>query len=226
MKPWQLRLEQMLAADDAPAVLTRDLLARFARTARDATETGTDLPSSTLTHWLQRATQAGKLAAVKRGLYLNRFRARPGQPVDAAPWLYRDAVVSLSTVLGDAGVLNNPTTVVTAVVPVDRGHPPARLGRQRTRAGVFHFYGMPRRVLEAGTADDRLELARAFEHVRATPEKALVDWLYLGNSPRSRRTLPPRGDIDLAMLNQRRLQRLAAAAGVAAVLQAWIDRGR
>lgn len=221
MKSWQMQLERMLSADDAPAVLTRDLLARFAHSARQAVERHAGVPASTLTHWLKRATQGGKLVTVKRGLYLNRFRSRAGQPVDATPWLYRDAVVSLNTVLGDAGVLNNPANVITAVVPVDRGHPPPRLGRQRMQAGVFHFFGMPRRVLEAGAAEDRLEPAQAFEHVRATPEKALVDWLYLGNSPRSRRTLPPRTDIDLDMLDKRRLRRLADAAGVAAVLRAW-----
>ena len=34
MKPWQIRLEERLRAEAAPAVLSRDLLARMARTAR------------------------------------------------------------------------------------------------------------------------------------------------------------------------------------------------
>jgi hypothetical protein len=217
MKAWQARLEAELSRDEAPPVLNRDLLTRFAHTAN-----GNAVPVSTLTHWLKRAMQRGLLAPVKRGLYLNCFRPVPGEAVDAAPWLYPDAVVSLNFVLGESGVLNNPSRVVTAIVPVDPGHPPARLGRQRTRAGVFHFFGMPRRILEAGKGEDRLELAGRFEHVRATPEKALVDWLYLARSPRSRRTPPPRGDIDLSLLNMPRLKRLAGAAGLDDTLAAWL----
>jgi hypothetical protein len=218
MKAWQANLEAKLSRDEAPPVLNRDLLARFARTAKAAA-----VPASTLTHWLKRATQRGRLAPVKRGLYLNRFRPVPGEAVDAAPWLYPDAVVSLNFVLGEAGVLNNPSNVVTAVVPVDPGYPPARLGRQRTQAGVFHFFGMPRRILEAGPAEDRLEPMAQFEHVRATPEKALVDWLYLARSPRSRRTPPPRGDIDMSMLSRQRVKRLARAAGMENAVTAWLD---
>lgn len=223
MKAWQARLEQLLSDDDAPAVLTRDTLARFARTARHPYEKQPEIPASTLTHWLKRAVQLGKLVPVKRGLYLNHYRPTPGQLADATPLLYRDAIVSLNTVLGEAGILNNPSHVVTAVVPVDKGHPPPHLGRQPTRAGVLHFFGVPRSLLEAGAAQDRLDPLTTPDHVRATPEKALVDWLYLASSPRSRRTMPPRDDIDLDRLDKRRLRRLANAAGVSKVLQAWLN---
>jgi hypothetical protein len=223
MKAWQTRLEQLLSDDDAPPVLTRDMLARFARTARHNSERQAEVPASTLTHWLKQTVQSGKLVPVKRGLYLNHYRPTPGQLADATPLLYRDAVVSLNTVLGEAGVLNNPSHAVTAVVPVDKGHPPPHLGRQQTRAGVFHFFGMPRSILEAGKTSDRIASLATPDHVRATPEKALVDWLYLASSPRSRRTIPPRDDIDLDMLDRRRLQRLADAAGISEALRTWID---
>ncbi len=152
MKPWQIRFEERLRADGAPAVLSRDLLARMARSAR----VGTSVPVSSLTHWIKAASRSGKLQPVLRGLYLNRWRLRPGVLADAAPWLRADAVVSLNTALADAGVLNNPTRIVTAVVPLDPGAPPPRLGRQLTRAGSFQFHGLPRRILEAGAVEDRL----------------------------------------------------------------------
>jgi len=218
VKPWQIRFEERLRSDAAPAVLSRDLLARMARSARG----GTGAPVSSLTHWIKAACRSGKLQPVLRGLYLNRWRSRPGLAADAAPWLRTDAVVSLNTALADAGVLNNPTRIVTAVVPLDAGAPPPKLGRQLTRAGAFQFHGLPRRILEAGAVEDRLEPAGRFEHARATPEKALVDWLYLGASPRSTRTLPPRGDMDLGLLNKTRLKKLALAAGVADVLDGWM----
>jgi hypothetical protein len=216
MKDWQAQLETDLSASDAPAVMSRALLARFARTAY-----GQSLPPSSLTYWLKRARARGKLSMIQRGLFLNRFRVPAGQLADAAAWLRTDAVVSLNTVLGDAGVLNNPSHTVTAVVPVDRGNVLPRLGRQATRAGIFHFFGIPRRVLEAGSVADRLAEDARYEHPRATPEKALLDWLYLASSPRSHRTFPPLTDIDFELLDGKRLDRLAKAAGMVDVLHTW-----
>ena len=218
MNKWRTILEERLAAADAPAVLNRALLARFARTAN-----GRPVAPSSLSYWLKNARSRGKLPAVQRGLFLNRWRRPAGTLADAAPWLRTDAVVSLNTVLGDAGVLNNPSHAVTAVVPLDRGAPPPRLGRQRTRAGSLHFFGLPRRILEAGAAPDRLSEQAQLDHPRATPEKALLDWLYLAASPRSHRTWPPRTDLDLDLLNLQRLRRLAKAADMQDVLQTWLQ---
>jgi hypothetical protein len=220
MIAWQSRLAGALAEPGAPPVLPRDLLRRFARSAR-----GQAVPESTLSWWLRDAVVSKQLQAVQRGLYLNRFRNPPGQPADAIPFFHRDAVVSLNTVLGDAGVLNNPSRVVTAVVPIDTGFPAPKLGRRRSLAGTFHFHGMPRRILEAGTVTDRLEAPGRFEHLRAMPEKALLDWLYLGRSARSRRTPPPPDDIDMDLLDRRRLRRLARAAHLTDALGEW-EEGR
>ena len=218
MKPWQIKFETRLAQAAAPAVLSRDLLARMARSAR------ADLPvaGSSLSHWLKSAEARGRLQRVQRGLYLNGFRSPPGRLADATDWLRRDAVVSLNTVLGEAGVLNNPVRVVTAVVPVDAGAPPPQLGRKHTAAGTFHFFGLPRRILEAGAARDRLQTDGGVEHARATPEKALLDWLYLAASPHSHRTWPARGDLDVDLLDSARLRKLARAARLTAILDAWL----
>ena len=215
MKPWQQRLETALASPEAPAALNRALLARMARSARD----GEAVPPSSLTHWLKGAGL--KLEPVVEGLYLNRYRRSPVSLADAAHWLIPDAVISLNSVLGDAGVLNNPSRVVTAVVPLDRGAPAPSLGRRETKAGVLQFFGLPRRILDAGDADDRLQVLPQRDHARATPEKALLDWLYLALSPRSRRTAPPREDIDLDLLDDKRLTRLARAMDLTDALAAW-----
>ncbi len=218
MKSWQIKFETRLAQAGAPAVLSRDLLARMARSARG------NLPvaGSSLSHWLKSAEARGRLHRVQRGLYLNGFRSPPGQLADATDWLRRDAVVSLNTVLGEAGVLNNPSRVVTAVVPVDAGAPPPQLGRKVTVAGTFHFFGLPRRILEAGAARDRLQTDGGVEHARATPEKALLDWLYLAASPRSHRTWPARGDVDVDWLDRARLRRLARVAPLGTILDDWL----
>jgi hypothetical protein len=181
------------------------------------------VPKSTLSWWIRQAVDAEKLVLVQRGLYLNHFKAIPGRLADTVPLVHKDAVVSLNSVLGDAGVLNNPSNTVTAVVPLDQNSPPPHLGRKSTKAGNLHFFGMPRRVLQAGKPHDRLEPVDKFDHARATPEKALVDWLYLAQSPRSNRTRPPRQDIDFALLKLPRLRRLALLVGLNDELLAWID---
>ena len=216
MKTWQIEFEARLGAAQSPPVLSRDLLLRMARSAH-----GRALPASSLSHWLKSAQARAKLTRVQRGLYLNAFRTPSGTLADVTGWLRSDAVVSLNSVLGDAGVLNNPSRVVTAVVPLD-GVAPPRLGRKHTHAGLLHFFGVPRRVLEAGEAADRLQAQAGLEHVRATPEKALIDWLYLAASPRSHRTWPVRGDLDVALLDKQRLRRLARAAGVEDILDDWL----
>lgn len=208
MRAWQIELERTLSAPDAPAALDSGLIERFVLRVA-----GKRLAASTLARWQRDAVERGRLRRVLRGVYLNGFRSRAGRPADAAPLLRRDAVVSLNTVLGDAGVLNNPSATVTAILPLDPGPVKPVTGRINTGVGWFHFFAMPRRVLEAGRAEDRVD-SDFHDHVRATPERALVDWLYLAESRLSRRTPPNPGDLDLALLDKRRLQRLAAAVGV------------
>ena len=61
-----------------------------------------------------------------------------------------------------------------------------------------------------------------FDYPRTTPEKALLDWIYLGASPRSRMTRPPY-DLDTGLLNGRRLRRLARKMGLSTHLEALTD---
>ena len=219
MKAWQLKLKKLLGNTDAPPVLTRDLLKRYSCSAN----TNQPVATSSLTYWQRSMIASENLRPIQRGLFLNCFRVIPGVLADAIAWFHSDAMVSLNTVLGDSGVLNNPTTVVTAVVPIDRGrHPPARLGRKATQAGIVHFFGIPRRILQAGKPEDRLETEEQYEHLRATPEKALVDWIYLGFSPRSRRTPPSRDDIDMERLDPRRLRRLVQATKLEQEFASWL----
>ena len=220
MKTWQMNIEKKLSQPDAPPVFNRMLLARIARSSNN----GNRIPPASLTRWINHARQRSKMQAIIRGLYLNWFRSRPGQSADAVQYLRRDAVVSLNTVLAEAGVLNNPSHTITAIVPFDRSNPKPKLGRVTTQTGIFHFFGLPREVLEAGRAEDRIDGDTRWEHIRATPEKALVDWLYLSTSPYSHRTAPNPVDIDMELLDQPRLRRLAKAAGLAPLIDKWIKR--
>jgi hypothetical protein len=77
---------------------------------------------------------------------------------------------------------------------------------------------MPERVLETGTESDRL--VTGVDYRRATPEAALLHWLYLSGSPRSRMSTPPL-DLDLGELDLKRLNRLAAAMRIDSNLCSW-----
>jgi hypothetical protein len=76
-------------------------------------------------------------------------------------------------------------------------------------------------VLEAGPEYDRL--VTGIEYRRATPEAALLHWLYLSDSPRSRMSAPPL-DLDLDSLDLKRLKRLATGMHLEANLKIWRDR--
>lgn len=212
---WTTRLELALADPGALRVLDRKSLIGLAQVARPG------VSEPTIERWIQDAVGAGRLQRVVRGLYLNRLINPPARLAEAAVWLRPGAVVSLQTVLGDAGVWNNHTGWVTAVVPLSRRYPTPSLGRLDATAGTFVFRGVPERVLEAGHEDDRL--APGISYRRATPEAALLHWLYLSHSPRSGMSALP-SDLELGPLDSRKLKRLARAMNLSGQLGSWLGR--
>lgn len=142
--------------------------------------------------------------------------------MEAAAHLRRDAVVSLQTAMAEAGVLNNPPTIITAVVPIDTSTSPPKLGSIQTQVGIFSFRGLPRRLLEAGEVEDRLDLTGHQDFPCASAEKALLDWLYLAGSPRSNLAAPTRHDIDVDDMDTKKLRRLARAIGLSEALDTWL----
>jgi hypothetical protein len=212
---WTTRLEVALADPVALRVLDKTSIVRLARDMQPG------VSEPTVERWIQDAVSANRLQRVVRGLYLNRLINPPAQLSEAAVWLRPGAVISLQTVLGDAGVWNNFTDWVTAVVPLSRRYTTPSLGRLETPAGIFVFRGLPETVLEAGREEDRL--VSGITYRRATPEAALLHWLYLSNSPRSRMSEPP-SDLDIRMLNVRRLRRLSRAMQISELLEQWLAR--
>ncbi len=98
-----------------------------------------------------------------------------------------------------------------------------KVGERVTPAGPFRFYAMPAWLIEAGSA--RLEDIQDLRHgyPRATPERALVDWIYLGTSLRSRVPLPPL-DIQLREMSLSRITRIAKAMGAYEAWERWHRR--
>jgi hypothetical protein len=203
-----LRLRAALASRGAPRVVDAQWLASAA-------------PPGTRPDVMLRAAESlcgeGSLGRVARGTWLN-WRAEPRpEACEAARLLRPGAVVSLHTVLGDAGVLNNYVREVVAVVPGSNGS-----AGQRPVAGpaaTFRFHLVDRRVLEAGGERDRLDLA---PYARATPEAAMVHMAYLASASRSGVRVLPR-ELDLSQVDPARLRRLSSAAGVESAVAAWLD---
>ncbi|MGH8296179.1 MAG: hypothetical protein ACRETZ_11900 [Steroidobacteraceae bacterium] len=212
MPHWTTRLELLLAEPAALRVLDRRSIMALAEDARPG------VSEPTVERWIQDAVSADRLRRVVRGLYLNRLISPPAQLAEAAVWLRPGAVISLQTVLGDAGAWNNYTRWVTAVVPLSRRYPTPSLGKRETVAGTLVFRGIPERVLEAGREGDRLLAGLTYR--RATPEAALLHWLYLSHSPRSRMSEPP-SELDFDSLEAQKLKRLARAMNLSEELDRW-----
>jgi hypothetical protein len=212
---WSTRLELVFAEPGALRVLDTASIIQVAKNVRR------DISTPSVERWIRKAVAANRLQRVMRGLFLNRLITPPSQLCEAAVWLRPGAVISLQTVLGDSGVWNNYTEWVTAVVPLSSRYTTPSLGRVETEGGTFVFRGVPEHVLETGAENDRL--VAGVDYRRATPEAALLHWLYLSNSPRSRMSTPPL-DLDLGELDLKRLRRLAIGMRLDANLTTWRDR--
>lgn len=213
--PWKLAAHRLLMKGDAPHVLTTADLAAFARTAA-----GENLPTATLTRWVRNLNDAGAIVAVTRGVYLNRLAGPAVHPAQAAQYIRRSAIVSLAYVLEQCGALNNFGDTVTCVVPLIKGLSAPKVGERQTLAAPFRFYALPQRFfhLQDVALEDLQDLNYAYP--RATPERALLEWVYLGSSAKSRLPLPPL-DLALKRLDSQKLERLAKAMKIEPQWQNW-----
>ena len=213
---------RLLRDPECPRVLTTRELGLWL-TAADIV-----ISEATFKRWVSSMREAGLLKTVRRGLYLNALAQPPVQPDEAASHIARGAIVSLQKVLGDAGVLNNFTSRITCIValPPEKtavgqsfGYAQPSTGQVKTLAGIYTFQALPFDLIhKAGALDDCLE---QLPYQRATPEKAFLDWLYLGSTTRSYMTPPPL-DLDFNKLNPERLQRLAEGMGLTRTLNQWL----
>ena len=203
----------ILLGADAPRVLTTPMLAAILSDRRK-------LPArNTQFRWIREQVRSGVLRPMTRGLYLNQLATPRPTAAEAAGFIRTGAIVSLQTVLGEAGITNNFPDVVTSLVPHEPGHV-SSVRPVRAADVEFRFHSMPARFLDdrAGRMEDRLDLD--VKYARATPEKALLDWLYLGGSPYSRIAGPP-FDVEFEQLSGSRLRRLASSMELTEELKVW-----
>ena len=182
---------------------------------------GLKVPERTLRRALAEWESSGLVGRAARGLYLNGLASPLTLLEEAAPRLRQGAVVSLATVLGRAGALNNPTHWVTAVVPSDNSSRPVN-ELESESGSVFRFASLRHDLFLAPTDPLARDAFQPYAAVpTATPEKALLDWLYLSSRGRGaeRWPLPPSHDWDMSLLDGPRLDRLATRLGLENELQ-------
>ncbi len=213
-----LPIKSILLGADAPRVLTVPMIASVLADRRK-------VPShNTIFKWIREQTSNGALRPVTRGLYINQLASPRPAAAEAAAFVRSGAIVSLQTVLGEAGVTNNYPDIITCVVPQSSEQSPS-VRPVRANRIEYRFHALPARLLDfrAGEVEDRMNLD--VQYARSTSEKALLDWIYLGASPRTKIALPPI-DIDIELLDRDRLERLAAKMGLNVRLKDYLSRGK
>lgn len=216
---WKLALLGGLNTPRAKRVFTAAGMHEFVRDYRPGASESTARGLSRM------LVTAGALRPVSSGLYLNLRAVPPAELTEAAAYLRAGAVISLHSVLGECGFLNNPSTVVTAVLPTSAAKRP-QLGEVKTsRDAVFRFHGLAEKFFPNSEGDqwEMLQPGRACATFR--PEAALLQWLHLAGMKRSRLTLPPL-DVDMEQLDQELLNRLAAKWGLVDQLGVWLGRAQ
>ncbi|MFK4706001.1 hypothetical protein ABIC83_002840 [Roseateles asaccharophilus] len=167
---------------------------------------------------------AGALRKVSGGVYLNRRATPPAEMDEIAGSLRSGAVISLLSVLGKSGFLNNiADEMVTAVVPTSATKRP-NLGLVTTSQGDrFHFFGLAERFFPSND-EERFEMLRPGSPCPTfRPEAALLHWLHLAAMNRSKLTAPP-VDVDMDVLDQELLGKLAEKWALGGELMAWRAR--
>lgn len=204
-----------------------------------------DIHGVTIHRWIKDMCDAGLLIKVQRDLYANTMATPHPNPTEAAHLIRPGAIVSLQSVLGEMGAANNPSSVVTAIIPVSKtgkavpearqggglfgeeaGSPMTRprAGEVTTNMGRFEFYSMPERLCFLNGVREDSYLSPVKKYRSATPEKALADWLYLSQGSRNIRLSDPPLDMDLTDINMNALHNICQAMSLEGALEQWLSQ--
>lgn len=215
---WKVQLDRRLMDSDVEAWTTGMLW-------NEASSTDAPPSRPTFGRWLVRACASGRLRKVRKGLFLNAAGNKSVSVGAAAGYVRQTAVPSLAWVLEQDWILNNMGDVITCVVSLTPRLPVPNLSPVKTPLGEFRFRALPWHVYELDTLEVADWRDNRFAHPRATPEKALCDWLYLAASPRSPMRPPPL-DLEVERLNAGRLRRVATAMSIQEHLDTWMQSKR
>lgn len=165
---------------------------------------------------------------VTDGIYLNCMADPLPSPAEALKHVVPEGVLSLHMVLGQAGVINNPTQNYTCIrpsSPITSEGELQLIGQRFNRhnpSPLYWAHTMDAKVIDAGDPADNIDAT--FSYPRATVEKAFCDWIYLASRDTNEIGGQPPLDCDLDIMDRARLTRIASAMGITRELSAWMDR--
>lgn len=187
--------------------------------------------NKTFQRWTASLVDRGYLARFGHDLYAN-YCLYPHAPeaAEAAHALRPTAIVSLHTVLGATGVINNSPRTVFAIVRGDSDDStklqspvvPLLLGRQKDLEWSYRFVPMQPDLYEAGRIEDRLD--PTYSYPRATKERALCDLIMLSATPETAMGTLLDFEADLDDLDRARMDRLVEAMGIENLYADYIAR--
>jgi hypothetical protein len=199
---WKFAVMGALSSSGARRIFTAGEFQEFVRTFRPGVTASTARVASEL------LVSAGALRRVSSGVFLNRRAVPPTELTEVAAHIRGGAIISMHSVLGECGFLNNPSDIVMAVLPTSATKRP-RLGEVTTSTGdVFRFFGLAEKFFPATDADRFRVLQPGRPCAMFRPEAALLHWLYLAGMQRSSMTMPP-SDVDMSALDEELLAELA-----------------
>jgi hypothetical protein len=214
---WKFVIMGALSGKTARRIFTAAEFHEFVQAVRPQASTST---ARTVAEML---VSANALRRVSSGIFLNLRSTPPAELTEVAAHIRAGAVISLHSVLGGVGFLNNPSAIVTAVLPTSTSKRP-RLGEVRTSTGAtFRFYGLAEKFFPATEADRFLMLAPGRPCDTFRPEAALLQWLHLSAMQRSSMT-PLSTQVDMEELDQELLGELAVRWGLGRALNDWRAR--
>ncbi|TLX16623.1 hypothetical protein [Rhizobium sp. MHM7A] len=212
-----------LSSGGAPRVLTRNTLRRVIERVNPMDGRATNTIAESL-------VGVKALHKVADDVFLNYLVKPLPSPAEALRLVVPGAYLSLHMVLGQCGVLNNPSNLYTCVRPSTSSAPEGEIllvGRRfatNNPAPLFHVYALKPNIPNGDKLDDHID--GKFSYPRATPERAFCDWLYLAKNDVKALGAEPPLDCDMHQLDMDRLCRVASHLGVSDELECWLERHR
>lgn len=169
----------------------------------------------------------GSIQRIKKGLYANMLALPLVSQAEIASALVPKAVISLHSALMQAGVANNPSSICFSVVPTasDEWNSLPNKNIEHDYFGLYIFYHLPANIVEPKGIPQHYLVAPDNHAAMATKEKALLDWIYIAQSSRTRQDilggLPPL-DLDMSEFKMHRLKRMANAMHIKDELDDWL----
>lgn len=212
-----------LSSGGAPRVLTRNALRRVIERVNPM--------DGTAAHTIAESLVGVKaLHKVTDDVFLNYLATPLPSPAEALRLVVPGGYLSLHMVLGQCGVLNNPSNLYTCVHPSSSTAPEGEIllvGRRfatNNPAPLFHVYSLSPDIPRGEQFEEHID--SKFSYPRATPERAFCDWLYLARSDVKALGAEPPLDCDMNQLDTDRLSRIAVHMGVNDELDVWLEKHR